>query len=398
MGTYLDLQLLKQDLNTELISILDYWSKHCADLENGGFYGQINNLNQVNKVAPKGLILHARIVWSFAAAYRLNARLSDLEMADRAFNFLMNHFLDKQNGGMFWSIRADQEPLDSKKQAYALAFVIYGCSEYFLATGNEQSKLMAIDLFKKLEEHFWDPVDGGYIEAKTAKWEQLQDLRLSDKDANEPKTMNTHLHILEAYTNLYRIWPDSSVRSKIIQLLWIFSEKILAKDTGHLQLFFSMHWSVKSDIISYGHDIEAAWLLLEAAEVVKDEVLINLFRQNSVRMAEVTLSGLDIDGGLWYESDPSSGHMLKEKHWWPQAEAMVGFFTAWQVSGELKWLEFTLSSWKFIKNKIIDKERGEWFWGIDHTGKILDKEDKAGFWKCPYHNGRACLELIHRIP
>lgn len=396
METHKELQLLKQELTSELTNILAYWTNHCVDLENGGYFGQINNLNEINKEAPKGLILHARTLWSFSAAYRQTAQSCYLEHADRAFNYLITSFRDKENEGMYWSVRADGQPLDTKKHAYALAFVIYGSSEYFLASGNIQSMQVAIELFKKLELYYWDPVDSGYIEARSANWDILEDVRLSDKDANEPKSMNTHLHILEAYTNLYRIWPDSLLKSKIIQLLWIFSNRIIAKYPAHLQLFFSMNWSVRSGIVSYGHNIEAAWLLLEAAEQVKNNVLINIFRQKTIRIAEATLTGLDKDGGLWYEADLSSGYFVREKHWWPQAEAMVGFYSAWQVSGDPVWLTRSRNSWDFIQRNLVDKVNGEWFWGIDASGKILNK-DKAGFWKCPYHNSRSCLEIIRRL-
>ncbi|MBC7509303.1 MAG: AGE family epimerase/isomerase, partial [Ferruginibacter sp.] len=163
----------------------------------------------------------------------------------------------------------------------------------------------------------------------------------------------------------------------------------------HLHLFFSEQWEVKGNIVSYGHDIEAAWLLLKAAEVIKDQKLITQLKTIAVKIADATTEGLDADGGLWYEKE--EGHLVKQKHWWPQAEAMIGFFTAWQITGMQNYLSYSFNSWQFVKNKMIDHANGEWFWGIDEKGKAMQGEDKVGLWKCPYHNSRACIELLNRM-
>lgn len=397
MSVSRQLQLFKIELEKELSNILGYWDEYCVDKQAGGFFGQVNNKNEVNKDAPKGLVLHARILWTYSAAYRLKTQPRYLELATHAYDFLETAFIDKDNGGMFWSVESTGQPLETKKQAYALAFALYGYSEYYAATGKEEARTTAIKLFTCLETNFYEPVYGGYLEALSAFWTPMEDLRLSVKDANEPKTMNTHLHILEAYTNLHRIWPVEQVKEKIRLLLLLFQQRILSDETGHLHLFFSIDWAPRSTIHSYGHDIEAAWLMLEAAEELQDENLIASFRIQAVRTANAATKGLDKDGGLWYETDYALGHRIEEKHWWPQAEAMVGFFNCWQITGEPGWLQKTQDSWRFIQEKIIDKYYGEWFWGIDRSGNVLETGDKAGFWKCPYHNGRACVELIHRI-
>ncbi|RNL55798.1 AGE family epimerase/isomerase [Pedobacter jejuensis] len=393
----LELEKYQEELSQELDNILYYWKHFAVDEINGGFVGKIDNYNNINFSAPKGSVLNARILWSFSAAHNLKANPEYLEIAHRAFNYITNFFIDKVYGGVYWLIDAKGKPVDTKKQVYANAFTIYAFSEYYIASQNEDAKTMAIKLYNDLINHSFDDKNGGYFEAFNREWKSLDDLRLSAKDANEKKTMNTHLHVLEAFTTLYRNWPDEDLKQKIIGLINDFLIHIIHPETGNLILFFDENWQAKSDIISYGHDIEASWLLLEATEAVGDEALIASVKSISVKIAEVSINGLDADGSLWYEYEPAENHIIKEKHWWVQAEAMVGFFNAWQITNDEKFLNISLQNWLFVKNKIIDYDKGEWFWGITAGGEIMPKEDKVGVWKCPYHNSRACIELIKRI-
>jgi len=385
------------ELQTELKNILNYWMVHTPDRVNGGFYGQLNYENLVNHEAPKGSVLHARILWSFSAAYNLNPDEQYLKMAERAYQYIAHHFVDNNYGGVYWTADALGNPLDTKKQIYAIAFTIYAFSEYFMACGHEVVREHAVELYHDLVKYSLDTKRGGYYEAFDRFWAPADDLRLSDKDANEKKTMNTHLHVLEAFTNLYRIWPDEELGGRIADLLDNFTGYIVDAETGHLRLFFDEEWRSKSALISYGHDIEAAWLLLEAAEVIGDRDRIEQLKILAVEMAQATVGGVDADGGLWYETDPLKNHTIEEKHWWVQAEAMVGFYNAWQISGEVYFLELSKNVWEFTKNHIIDYHNGEWHWGIQKNGDIMPDEDKVGLWKCPYHNSRACIELIKRI-
>lgn len=392
-----DLLTYQAELNQELDNILSFWKNFTIDEVNGGFVGKIDNNNHIDTTAPKGSVLNARILWTFSASYNLKKDPENLVLADRAFQYLRDYFIDPEFGGVYWMLDAKGNPIDTKKQVYAVAFTIYALSEYFLASNLEQSKVLTISLYNDLIQHSYDKQNGGYFEAFSRDWKALEDLRLSDKDANEKKTMNTHLHVLEAFTTLYRIWPDEQLKNNIIGLIDDFTSHILNKETGNLILFLDEDWNPKSEIISYGHDIEAAWLLLEAAEVVHDEKLISEISALAVQMATISKNGIDADGSLWYELDPVHDHFIKEKHWWVQAEAMVGFFNAWQISGDESFLQTSLNNWAFVKSKIIDYQNGEWFWGITETGEIMDNEDKVGPWKCPYHNSRACIELIRRI-
>lgn len=390
------LKQLKTELSAELDSILEYWSKNAIDTKNHGFIGQIDTHENIVENAEKGSVLNARILWSFSASYQITKNEEHKKIAKRAFEFLSEYFYDPEFGGLFWSINADTTPKDTKNQIYALAFAIYGLSEYYVISKDEKALDIAINLYLQIQRHSYDPINKGYLEAFSRDWKLIKDLRLSDKDANEKKTMNTHLHIVEAYANLFRIWRDKKLQSDIVELLETIDEHFINTETGHLRLFFDEEWVEKPDVISYGHDIEATWLLLQCAEISEDETLISKYKKHAVQMAEVTKEGLDIDGGLWYEFDPKKSELIAEKHWWVQAEALIGFYNAYQLTGNESYLDIVFKNWDFIKKHILDKQNGEWFWGIYNDYSLIEK-DKAGFWKCPYHNSRACLELINRI-
>lgn len=387
----------RQQLEEELQAILDWWMRHAKDVECGGFYGSVNDANEPNRIAPKGLVLHARAVWTFSAACRYTGKQQYLSEAETAFRFLESAFFDKKNGGFYWSVDADGNMLDGKKQVYGQAFVIYGLSELYLACGNQSALDQAIRLYKHLEQVAWDKQYGGYIEAFEQDWTPRADFRLSEKEENLCKTMNTHLHVIEAFANLYKAWPNPDLAARIRDLLDIFSDKIINRTSNRQRLFFTETWQPAGSIISFGHDIEAAWLLHECAVILGDAVYTQHFSQLAITMAHAATDGLDTDGGLWYEYDASSDHWILEKHWWPQAEAMVGFFNAWQLSGQDRFLQQAAGVWTFIKRYIRDYGNGEWYWGVTENLHKMEGQDKAGFWKCPYHNSRACIELGHRI-
>jgi mannobiose 2-epimerase len=385
------------EVKTELDDILNYWISNTHDAVNGGFIGRIDENNKLYPDAPKGAVLNARILWAFSSAYKITNNPKHLYLARIAFNYLAANFIDKEYGGVYWTIDAHGQPLDTKKQIYALAFAIYGCSAYFKITGNEVAKESAIALFNQIEIHSFDREHKGYLEAFTHDWQPIEDLRLSDKDANEKKTMNTHLHVLEGYTTLYQIWPDEQLKAQIKNLLYNFTEHIIDAETGHLVLFFDELWNRKSATISYGHDIVAAWLLLEAAEAIQDESLIATIKKISAKISAATTEGLDTDGGLWYEYEPESNHLVKEKHSWVQAEAMIGFLNEWQLTGDETYLQKSLHSWHYVHQFIKDANYGEWLWGRNGDGTVMAAQDKVGIWKCPYHNSRACIEVMSRL-
>ena len=389
-------KILKNKAKTELINILDYWLKNTIDKENGGFIGEINHQNVINNNSEKGAVLNARILWSFSAAYAVEKNPEYLKTAKRAFQYIKDYFFDKEFGGIFWSLQADGKPKDTKNQIYAIAFVIYGLSEFYKIFKNEDALELAQSLFYKIELYSKDYKNKGYLEAFTRDWQEIEDLRLSEKDANEKKTMNTHLHIVEAYANLYTIWPNQKLKDSIKEILEVIALYFINKYTWHLKLFFDENWKEKEDVISYGHDIEAAWLLQWCAETIEDVDLVRSYQKYAVEFAKSTKEGIDSDGGLWYEYEPKEQKLIAEKHWWPQAELWIGMINAWQLTQNEEFLEITEKNFEFVEKYIIDHKNGEWIWGVYADYSPILK-DKAGFWKCPYHNSRACIELIKRL-
>lgn len=391
-------QALASQAKKELTeNILPYWaSKMCNPA--GGFYGRISGNEETDQSAPIGNIMTARLLWTFSSAYRLFKDSADAEgylaMATRAKDLIISRFYDPEYGGTYWSLNPDGSPLDTKKQIYAIAFTIYGLAELNRATGDAKALEYAIKLFNSIEDHSFDTEKDGYFEAFTRTWDTIEDMRLSDKDANESKTMNTHLHVLEAYTCLYRVWKNSRLEERLRGLISIFEKHILGPD-GHLRLFFDDDWNSGYDIVSYGHDIEASWLIHEAALVLGDETVIGRIENLVPAIAAAAGEGFTPEGGMIYEK--KGDETDRDRHWWVQAETVVGYLNLWDHFGNQEGLENALMCWDFIKASLIDRENGEWFWSLREDGTVNRDDDKAGFWKCPYHNGRMCMEIIERV-
>jgi mannobiose 2-epimerase len=389
---------IKEELKTEYKNILEYWSKYSIDTQNDGFWGEVDNYGKPDKTADKGAVLNTRVLWTFASAYNFLKEDKYLKIAERAYNYLIKYFWDRDHKGIYWRISHKGEMLDGRKQTYAQGFAIYGLSEYYKATKNKEALNYAIELFNLIEQHCHDDKNGGYLEALSREWKKMDDMRLSLKDANEPKSMNTHLHIIEPYTNLYRVWPNEQLAERIKNLIHLFIDHIINTQTGHFHLFFDMDWTVKSNMESYGHDIEGTWLLCEAAEVLNDEALREETKKTALKMTNATISdGLAPDHSLFYEKDLTSNHLVKERHWWVQTEAMVGFTNAWQITGDSNYLDQMKSIWQYIDAHIIDKTNGEWHLRIGEDGKPICTDPKVGFWKCPYHSTRALMEIYNRL-
>ena len=399
-------------LNILQDNILSFWLDKMQDNQNGGFYGQIKGDGTLVPDAPKGCILNGRILWAFSAAYRVLGKPEYLEAATRAKDYIITHFLDQEYGGVYWSVDYKGNPLDTKKQFYALGFVLYGMSEYVRATGDEEVLSICLSLFDTIEEHAYDPQYGGYIEACTRDWQPIEDMRLSDLDANYPKSQNTHLHIIEPYTNLLRAVQEApsepsehsehsrvqEVQEAVHRLIDIFCDRILNPETHHLDLFFDMDWQRGAGWLeSYGHDIECSWLLHEAALVLGDKEVLRKVEPIVQLVAQASEKGLNPDGSMTHEANLDNGYVDKDRHWWVQAETVVGFYNIYQHFGDASALQKAENCWQYIKEHLIDYDNGEWYWSADEMGNINRKDDKAGFWKCPYHNSRMCLELIERL-
>lgn len=378
-------------------NILRFWLDKMVDQEHGGFYGRIDGHEHLHADAEKGAILNARILWAFSAAYRVLGDKTYLEAASRAKHYIIDHFIDPEYGGVYWSLDCNGKPLDTKKQFYAIGFAIYGMSEYARATGDAEVLKVAIDLYRCIEEHALDHEYNGYIEAMTRDWQPIADMRLSELDANYPKSQNTHLHIIEPYTNLYRVWKSDELKASLHNLIDIFTDRILNPETHHLDLFFDMDWKRGAGALeSYGHDIECSWLIHEAALVLGDAEVLKKVEPIVEMVAKASEKGLNADGSMVHEANLDTGYVDSDLHWWVQAEAVVGFFNIYQYFGDESALQKAQHCWTYIKENLIDNENGEWHWSRRKDGTLNLDDDKAGFWKCPYHNSRMCLEIIER--
>ena len=396
----LDPQLrdLRLKVETELTQgILPFWLSNTFDHERGGFIGRIGDGLKPDPHVEKGLILNARILWTFSRAWRFQQKPEYLDAARRAYDYLTRCFQDREFGGYYWMLDCDGHPTDTRKRIYSQAFTIYALAEYSNASQDAQALNTAIALVDKIESAGHDPVGGGYFETYERDWSLAADQRLSEVDMDEKRSQNTHLHVMEAYATLLRVHENPLVRTRLRELIEIFLERILNPANHHMQLFFDEAWRAQSKIISYGHDIEGSWLLVEAAEVLGDRPLLEQVRNTAVQMAQAVWNeALDPDGGLIYEGSPEGVHD-SDKHWWPQAEAVVGFLNAWQISGQPHFRQAAIRSWQFIEDHIIDHEFGEWFWKVSRECVPAKGFDKVGPWKCPYHNSRTCFEVIERL-
>ena len=415
-------------------NILKFWADRMYDPK-GGFYGRMDGHNVLHPEAERGAVLNARLLWSFSAAYRVLHKPEYLDAARWAKDYIEAHFLDREHGGVYWSLTADGTPLDTKKQTYAIGFMIYAFSEFARATGDKQALQQAIRLYADIEEHAFisrkskvesqKPIEG-YVEALTRDWQPIADMRLSDKDENAAFTMNTHLHVLEPYTSLYRIWPDERLRERLQTLIGIFTDRLYNPINHHVDCFFDTDWNGRRDIASYGHDIEAAWLLNEAAMVLNDHAPFTFHLSPfTFNIANASLEGLQADGSMIHEAkfigapnatykgcggesgdtedlnvaerQSASEVVDRERQWWVLCEAVIGFIDQWQLTGDKLWYQRAEKAWDYLSTHLIDREHGEWFWAILPDGTPDTANDKAGFWKCPYHNSRMCLELIERL-
>lgn len=389
------LQSIKSAIDQELTdNILKYWLNYAPDKLQGGYVGEVNNENVVKHSADKGCVLNTRILWSFAAAYNHYHEKRYLQEAERAFHYIMDHFYDHVKGGLFWLINSKGTPIDKRKQIYANAFGIYAFAEYYKASGDERALQEAVSLFGIIEMKSLDRSKGGYFEAFNEDWSPIADMRLSAKDMNTSKTFNTHLHILEAYTNLMKVWKSDQLKTALKDLTELILSRFYDDQTGHFHLFFDDNWKLKSHEISFGHDIEAAWLITEAVQRLQDHTLMKRMTTMAEQVAQATLNeGIDSDGSIYYEKKK---RLDTDRHWWPQAEAMVGFMNAYQITGEEKYLNAIDKLWSFIRNHLI-MPNGEWYWSVDENYTPHLHIPKVNMWKGPYHNARACIEMINRI-
>ena len=396
----------KQEVRENLVgNILPYWLK--LKDPRGGFYGEVKADGTVLRDASRGVILNARIIWSFAAAYQVIPDKEYLLAAIHAKDWFLQHFCDHKYGGVYWSVAADGTREDTKKQLYAQGFAIYGLSELYKVTNDDEVLKAAVNIYRVVETYFADKEFGGYTEALARDFSPLENMSLSAHDINADKTMNSHLHILEAYANLYQVWPDAGLKKAVEALLDIIGTKVMNAD-GHLQLYFRKDWSVLPGGVSYGHDIETSWLALECAFALKDDSVVERVRPWALAMAHAGNEGLLPDGSMRYER-LLDGTYDDSRQWWVQAETVVGNLWLYGrflqgaklpssvMSSEVEAsqpLQASLAAWAYIRDNLVDPIDGEWWWAILPDGSKDLSQPKAGFWKCPYHNTRMCLQVM----
>lgn len=390
--------------------ILPYWMKYGVEKNGHGFYGAVDLDGNPVLTANKTSVLNARILWTFSAAAMLDGNGEYAAMADKAYKVVTEDFEDMEFGGYYMELSSDNKIANDIKHTYAQAFVVYSLCKYYEFRPIDPVMQKIQGLFTLLEEKTKDPENVGYLEAFTLDWKIYGENRMADN--NEPKSMNTHLHVLEAWAELYKVWKDPRVELRLTELMNLFLEKIIRID-GHFGIFFdeAFNETVSSKgICSFGHDIEGSWLLWEAAEILGNKDILEKMRLMAVKMTDnIERVAVDKDGGLFLESTRFGSHVKTNKHWWQQAETLVGFMNAFELTGDSKYWGTVKLSWNFINTYLIDHERGEWFTKLNRLGVpyLVEPADdpspyyrndwKIDPWKCPYHNGRSMMEMMKRI-
>ncbi|MBO6108364.1 MAG: AGE family epimerase/isomerase [Eubacterium sp.] len=385
-----------EEVKTELTThILPFWEK-LKDDENGGYYGRMEFNGTLRRDAVKGGILHARILWAFSNAYTVLKDPEYLPYAKHAYEFLTGPLWDEQFGGVYWSVTSDGKPAEDLKHGYCQAMSLYAISSYYEASGDEKALMRAMEIYDLLEQEMRD--EYGYKESFTRDFRWAENEKLSENGVEAAKTMNTNLHVFEAYTELYRVSGYPQVADKIRELLDIFTDKIYSPRRHRLEVFFDESFNAIIDLHSFGHDIEASWLLDRGTEVLGDPSYIAKIEPITTNLVQ-TIYDLALDSmksSIYMESE--NGNIRKNKNWWGQCEAMVGFYNAYQKDeSKTEYLQVVEDIWQFIKSHFIDSREGlEWIQELDASGNAITSLPAVGIWKCPYHNTRMCLEVIKR--
>lgn len=374
-------------------NIIPFWEK-LRDNEHGGYYGLLDFDLNLHKEATKGVILNSRILWFFTNAYTTLGDKGCLEHAKHAYEFLKNFCLDKEYGGVYWSLNYKGEAEDSTKHTYNQAFAIYALSSYYGATKDEEALKIAYGLYDLIETKCRDSV--GYLEAFDRTFTPVDNDKLSENGLMASKTMNTLLHVFEAYTELYRVDGKEEVGNRLRWMMDQFADVLYNKERRILEVFFDENMNTISDLNSYGHDIEASWLIDRGCEVLGDTAYTEkMLKVTNALREHILEAGFD---GTSLNNEIFKGEIDTTKVWWVQAEALLGYINGYQLdSTKTEYLEASKKLWNFINTYIIDKREGsEWFYDLNKDGEPESKKEIVGPWKCPYHNGRMCFEVIHR--
>ena len=387
--------MLVEEVRTHLTQkLIPFW-KGMRDDEYGGYYGYMGYDRVIDKKAVKGCILNSRILWFFSNAALLLQDDSVKAEADHAYAFLRDHFVDRENGGVYWSVTYDGKVEEGMKHTYCQAFAIYGLSSYYRLTRNEEALQLAKELFAVIEDKCTDSL--GYEEAFSQDFRPVDNEKLSENGVMAEKTMNTLLHVFEAYTELYDVSHDEAVGEQLRYMLRLFADRVYNPSKRRLEVFFDKEWNTLIDLHSFGHDIESAWLIDRGCDVLGDEALSEEMRKITRTLTECVYEEAYRSHSLANECE--SDKVDTTRVWWVQAEAIVGFTNAWQQDPSgLKYMQAAEDIWGFVKEHFVDKREGsEWFRDLKENGEITEEEAIVDPWKCPYHNGRMCMEIIRRL-
>lgn len=389
---------MKDEISKELQKrILLFWNS-LRDNENGGWYGEMDSSLKIDKQAVKGVILHSRILWFYSNVYMMIKNPMYLDNARHAFEFLCEKCYDKDYGGVYWSVNYDGSVNDDMKHSYCQAFFIYAISSYYRASGDKKALELAYAVMELVEKNFADGV--AYREKLSRDLtRELANDELSENGLMADKTMNTTLHLMEAYTELYLADKKPEVMERLKFQLNVMYDKIYDSEGSRLRVFFDKDMNEIGDVHSFGHDIEATWLVDRALDVIGDEAYAEKFREMNKRIvANIAKVAYDNEtGSLLNETD--KGVVNRKRIWWVQAESVVGFLNAYQMGyGGTEYLDKAIHIWDYIKNNFCDKRGGgEWHSELDDSGTPDPSKNIVDMWKCPYHNGRMCLEAIRRL-
>jgi len=387
------IEALRDEVAADLIdNLLPWWLEKTPDYVNGGFYGRIDMRDSVYIDANKSCVLNSRILWTFSAAYRVTGDTSYLRIATRAKDYCMEYFLDKEFGGAYNSLNYKGEPLDARKNIYANCYFLYGFAEYARATGDKEALEVAKATFELFEKYSFDREFNGYFEDFNREWERVHIGITGARDIDE-KTQNTTMQIMLAYTTLYRVWPEARMAERLKNLVDLFLDKIINPNTYSLNYIMDRYWNITSETVSYGHDIELAWFLRDAALLLGDPQLLKRVEETSVKMAEAVEKAIQPDGSLL--NIIRTGN--ENRSWWPQTEAIVGYFDAWEISGEEKFLDYAINCWHYTRDHFIDRTNGGWFSRVNADGEAGGDKAASSGGICPYHNGRMSMEIMERV-
>lgn len=388
-----------EEIKEHLLSkIIPFW-KHMRDDQYGGYFGYMNYDLKIDEKAVKGCILNSRIMWFFSNAYKTLGDQSLLDEATHAFEFMKAHCMDSEYGGVFWMLDYKGHPVEDMKHTYNQAFAIYALSSYYWASGNMEALQMALNLFNHIEKSCKD--EYGYLEAFDRQWHPIDNEKLCDdphmmaEGKVAEKTMNTILHVLEAYTELYRVSQDEKVGQCLKAILEMVEKKVYSPEKRQLEVFFDKKLNSIADMHSYGHDIEAAWLIDRAAEVLGERELIESTMRYTIQIAYKVKEAAFKDGYL--NNERFNDEIDTTRIWWVQAETVVGFLNAYEKSGDKAFKEAAVKEWDYIKTYLVDPRKdSEWFWQLNDQNQPNKEYPIVEPWKCPYHNGRMCMEVIRR--